>query len=149
MPALSERRLIPLILVVFALLGSACQLNAGDDDEDADVAQAIEVEAYDFYFEETSFALETGAAVTVDFTNAGESTHSFTVPDLDIEIEAQSAESTEVAFETPDEPGLLDFYCKFHPDDMNGTISIGGADVPLEEDVDDDDVDVEVDTEEE
>jgi plastocyanin len=140
--------LIALILLLFAVLGSACQLNAGDDDEDAAVAQAIEVEAYDFYFEETSFALETGADVTVDFTNAGESTHSFTVPDLDIEVEAQSAESTEVAFETPEEPGLLDFYCKYHPDDMNGTISIGGADVPLEEDVDDDDVDVEVDTEE-
>ena len=49
------------------------------------------------------------------------------------------------------EPGSLDFYCKFHPDEMKGVISIGGADQPIEEDVDsedeDDDADVDVDVE--
>lgn len=121
------------LILVLGALGTACQ-NAGDT-EDAAVTQAIEVEAYDFYFEETSIVLELGADVTVDFTNAGENTHSFTVPDLDLEIEAESAETTEFSFELPNEPGLLDFYCKYHPDDMNGTISIGGADVPIEEGV--------------
>jgi plastocyanin len=133
------RQLLIVTAIVLALLGSACTVDEEDGDED-DLTQAIELEAYDFYFEETSLQFALGADVTVDFTNAGEATHAFVVPDLDLEVEAESGESTEVNFQLPDEPGLLDFYCKFHPDDMNGTISIGGADVPVEEEgVDDED----------
>lgn len=149
MPPTSRRLILATVLVLLAALAPACQLNAGDDEAEPDVTQTIELEAYDFYFEETSILLELGANVTVDFTNAGDATHSFTVPDLDLEIEAESGESVETTFQLPDQPGLLDFYCKYHPDDMKGTISIGGDDVPLEENnVDDDDADVEVDTEE-
>jgi plastocyanin len=142
------RPAVALLLFVFAGIGAACQLNADDDDPEATVTQSIEVEAYDFYFEETSILLELGARVSVDFTNAGEQTHSFTVPDLDLEIEAESGESTEFSFTLPNEPGLLNFYCKYHPDQMKGTISIGGDDAPLDENnqVDESDADVEVDT---
>ncbi|HWL64886.1 MAG TPA: cupredoxin domain-containing protein [Actinomycetota bacterium] len=132
---------IVALTAAVALVAPACAVDVEDDDDD--VIQEVELEAYDFYFEETSLPLQLGGDVIVDFVNAGDATHSFTVPDLDLEVEAQSGESTEVEFSLPDEPGVLDFFCKFHPDDMNGTISIGGAEAPLEEEgaVEDEDVD--------
>ena len=122
-------------------MGPACTVNETDDADDEDLTQEVALNAYDFYFKETSMQLGLGSDVTVAFTNNGETTHSFTVPDLDLDVEVESAEATEINFEVPDQPGLLDFYCKFHPDDMKGTISIGGADVPLEEQQEEDDAD--------
>jgi plastocyanin len=133
-----RRPLLVLVLVVLASFAPACTVNETDDDESDELTQEVALDAYDFYFKQTSMQLSLGADVTVNFTNNGDTTHSFTVPDLDLETEVESAEATEINFQVPDEPGVLDFFCKFHPDDMKGTISIGGADVPLEEQEDTD-----------
>ena len=131
------------------LLFGAC--GGGDQGEEASepaVAQEVELEAYDFYFEETAFTFDLRDQVTIDFVNAGEATHSFTADELDIDVEAPSGEATEITFSVPDQPGVFDFYCKYHPDQMEGTISIGGSDEPIEEvpeEEDDADVEVEVD----
>lgn len=132
MPGPLGRLTLAFVVMLFGALGGACTVNEVDG-EDEDLTQSVELEAYDFYFKQTSMQVGLGADINVAFTNNGEVTHAFVVPDLDLEIEAKSAEATEFTFQAPDEPGLLDFYCKYHPDDMNGTISIGGADVPLEE----------------
>jgi plastocyanin len=131
----SVRKLTAAVSIAVALVVPACDV---DEEDDPDVSQAVELEAYDFYFEEETILLGLGADVIVDFENLGDATHSFTVPDLDLEVEAASGESTEVEFSLPDEPGLLDFFCKYHPDEMNGTISIGGAEQPLEEELEED-----------
>lgn len=143
---MSKPQRVSILLVAFALVMGAC----GEDAEDTDAQESANtVEAFDFYFEPTSLQLEPGAEATITLANAGGVAHSFTVPDLDLEIEAQSGDSVDGTFGVPDEPGTLDFYCKFHPEDMTGTISIGGSDQPIEEDVDseDDDDDVDVDAE--
>ena len=134
----------------FALLAlfAAC----GDpEDNDTAATQALEVEVFDYYFEETQLLFDLGARVEIDLVNSGDNTHSFTADDLDIDVEVASGESTEVRFTVPDQPGIFDFYCKYHPDDMNGTISVGGSDEPLDEEPEDDaddDADVDVDVEE-
>lgn len=133
-------------IAALALAGASC----GEDEDSARQEQSFTVEAFDFYFEPTSLQFEPGAQVNLTLENGGGVAHSITVPDLDFEAEAQSGESIENSFVAPTTPGSLDFYCKFHPDEMTGTISIGGADQPLEEDVDapatdDPDVEVEVD----
>ncbi len=110
----------------------------------------LEVEAGEFYFEIRGGEAQEGA-VEVTLDNVGGADHSITVPDLDFEAVAQSGESIENSFVAPTTPGSLDFFCKFHPDEMTGTISIGGVDQPIEEDVDtpaEDDPDVEVEVEE-
>ena len=127
-----------ILLLCFSLVLGGC---GQDDEPEADLTQALELEAYDFYFEDTDLIVSLGADVVLDFVNAGGTTHSFTVPDLDLDVQASSGDSTEVEFQAPDEAGTVDFYCKFHPDDMKGTLSIGGAEAPLEEDVDVDDDD--------
>jgi hypothetical protein len=97
--------------------------------------------------------VELGAEVTIEFTNNGSVSHSFSAPDLDVEVEAGNGQDATVTFTAPDQAGSFDFFCKYHADQMNGTISIGGGDAPLEEDPDetdedDEDVEVDVDTEE-
>ena len=123
-----------------------------EEDADPAVSQNLTVEAFDYYFEPTALSVDVGAEVTVELTNAGSVAHSWTATDLDVETEADSGQESSVTFVAPNEPGSYDFFCKFHPDDMQGTISIGGSDEPVEEapeTEDDDDVDVDVETEEE
>ncbi len=122
-----------------------------EQDNEPAVSETLSVEAFDFYFEPTSLAVEIGAEVTIEFANRGNVTHSWTATDLDAEVETGSGEDATLTFTAPSEPGSYDFFCKFHPDEMQGTISIGGADEPVEEqpeqDGDDEDVDVDVETE--
>lgn len=137
---------VSFALLALVLLAGACGEEEGDSGAQE---QALTIEAFDFYYETKTLLVEPGAEVTLTLENAGSVAHSVTVPDLDFELEAQSGESATSTFTAPDEPGSLDFYCKFHPEDMQGVISIGGADQPIEEDVDEeDDADVEVEVDE-
>lgn len=141
-------RLIALVCLAGIALG-AC--GEREEEPNAPVSQQVELEAFDFYFSQEQFTFDLGTNVTIDFVNAGESTHSFTADDLDIDVEAASGETTEVSIDLPNEPGVFDFYCKYHPDEMKGTVSIGGAGDPIDEDdfpqEDDEDVDVDVEQE--
>ena len=142
-------RSVALMAAIVLIAAPACGDEGGDSG--SDINETVEVEAFDFYFDPTSLAVELNADVTVDFTNNGGVTHSFTVPDLDLEVEAGNGEEASVEFTVPNQPGSYDFFCRYHPDDMTGTISVGGSDEPLEEDpdpTDDDDEDVEIDVDE-
>ena len=147
-----NRKRAALLLSFVALIGVGCGSDA--DNDAGGQAQSVAVEAFDFYFEDEALIVEPGASVTVDFANNGENLHSFTVDDFDFEIEADGGESVSSTFTAPDAPGAYDFYCKYHPDEMQGTISIGGANDPVnnpddvdETDDDDDDEDLEVEVE--
>lgn len=139
-----------LLIVGFALVvGIACGEEEGNE---PGVSQELTVQAFDYYFDPTALNVEVGAQVTIELTNSGSVQHSWTSTDLDASVEAASGETSSVTFTAPNEPGSYDFFCEFHPDDMQGTISIGGSDEPQEEqpqDGDDDDVDVDVDVDEE
>ena len=141
---------------LFAVVAAAFLVAAGcGSDEGGDTGAAVEntvnVAAFDFYFDPTSLNVDVGAEVTIDFTNSGSVAHSWTSTDLDAEVEAGAGEESSVTFVAPAEPGSYDYFCEYHPDQMQGTISIGGSDVEVEEvpgDEEDEDVDVEVDTDE-
>lgn len=135
---------IAAVALGLALVGASC---GNEDADSAAQEQSFTVQAFDFYFEPTSLQFEPGAEVNLTLDNGGGVAHSVTVPDLDFEVEAQSGDTISNSFVAPTTPGSFDFHCKFHPDEMTGTISIGGADQPIEEDVDgpeDTDEDVEV-----
>ena len=146
----SERSRLRLALVallaVMALVAASCGDDGDDNDNEDELgggvdSQTVSIEAYDFYFEPTALSVERSTQVTLEFENLGENAHSFTIPDIDVEVESDGGDSGEITFSTPDEPGSLDFFCKYHPDEMTGTIAVGGVDEPLDEDaegVDDD-----------
>lgn len=144
------KRVVMLIACLALAAGIACGEEQGTE---PGVSETLTVEAFDFYFEPTTLAVEPGARVTIELLNNGDVAHSWTATDLDAELELNGGESGELRFTAPNEPGSYDFFCKFHPDEMAGTISIGGAEEPAEEapeeeDDDDEDVDVDVETEE-
>ena len=128
-------------VVAFLLVGPACVVNEEDDDPELTEMSAA-VEAFDFYFRSTTVILEPDTEATVTLTNNGSALHSFSVPDLDVEIEAEGGESAQVTFATTGLAGAYEFLCKYHPEEMNGTLTVG-ADVDVDED--DDDVEVDVD----
>ena len=142
------RLLCGLTLVV--LIAAGCGSDEGNE-PGAAVENSLSVEAFDFYFDPTSLAVDVGAEVTIEFTNSGSVSHSWTSTDLDAEVEAGGGEESSVTFTAPAKPGSYDYFCEYHPDEMQGTLSVGGSDEPVEEqpdDTEDEDVDVDVDTEE-
>lgn len=138
------KKLICVAFAGLALMGTAC-----GDDEEAGASERFEMQAFDFRFDPTTLSVSPGATVQLDFSNAGEVAHSVTIPDLDFEVVSESGEDASDTFLAPETPGAIDFFCKFHPDEMAGTISVGGGNQPIEEDVDveDDDTDVDVEVE--
>lgn len=147
------QKLVLLVAAAVAITPIACA-----EEEDEPVGQiSLSVEAFDFHFDPATIVLELGAPVELEFSNAGSALHSFTAPDLDVEVEADGGDTIGVSFVAPGEPGAFDFFCKYHPDEMTGTISVGGdpgevppaGEVDDEEEVDEEeDVEVEVETEE-
>lgn len=154
-----RRTWVLALATLFLLTAVACE-----EDEEPEPAIAVDLTAFDFRYDTTTIPVELGAVVEVNFTNSGAVAHSFTVPDLDVELEVEGGDSASVNFAVPEDPGSFEFFCKFHPEDMRGNITVGGEGVepgveddpgdvndPDEEVEDDEDaeVDVDVDTEEE
>lgn len=127
-------------LVLASLVSPACMVTEDDDDPEL-VEMSAGVEAFDNYFKSTTVILEPDTEATVTLVNNGSTLHSFTVPDLDIEIEAEGAESSTVTFATTGLAGAYEFICKYHPDEMNGTLTIAADEVDADEEVE---VDVDV-----
>lgn len=122
-----------VLLVSVLLLAPACVFQ--DDDDDPELRQVTaSVEAFDFYFDPTTVILDAETEVTLTFTNNGSVAHSFSVADLDIEIEVEGAEAASTTFVTPSEPAAYEFFCKFHPEEMRGSLSIGTDETFEEED---------------
>jgi cytochrome c oxidase subunit 2 len=118
------------LLVTAALLAGAC---GGDDDDSGSnggagggEGQSVELTAADFAFDPTTIEAEPGQELTVTLVNDDSAEHSFTVSDLDVEVEAEGGESAEVTFNAPDS-GSVEFICKYHPEQMTGEISVDGS----------------------
>lgn len=121
------------VLVLLAMIFAACgseDSGGSSNSNDSDAggggpAQSVEVTAKDFEFVQGGLDVDPGAEVTVTLTNDGETAHTFTIDDLDFEIQAEAGQSTEGTFTVPDS-GLLAYHCAFHSQ-MTGTISVGGS----------------------
>ena len=122
-----------------ALLAAAC----GDDDEEdtsgggptaESGAQTVEVVATDFAFAPAEISAEPGQAVSITLKNDGTVEHSFTIDDLGVDTEAEGGEEATTELTAPDES--VEFYCRYHPSQMRGTVKVGasGAAAPTEDD---------------
>ncbi len=125
---------LPLALLLIA--APACS----EDPEEAEAAISVDLEAFDFRYDTATIPVELGAVVELEFTNSGAVAHSFTVPDLDVELEVEGGDTSSVNFAVPEDPGAYQFFCKFHPNEMTGSITVGGEGVPPGDDNDPDDV---------
>jgi plastocyanin len=124
-----NKRTLSVLLAALLLFAGACgggddgeEAGAGEDVESAD-ALPVTMTAGDFKFEPES--LEGHATHTVDltFVNEDDVEHSFTIDDMEVDVEAEGGEEATATF-TPEETGTFEFYCKYHPDTMSGELTV-------------------------
>ena len=124
-------RIAGVIAVAFLLGACGSDDSGGSDssgtngDNGGGTTQTVEVTASDFKFDPTSLSVDPGAEVEVTLTNDGDTAHTFTVSDMDLEIKADPGASATGTFTAPDS-GTLDWVCSFHSQ-MTGTITIGDS----------------------
>ncbi len=117
-------------LSVGVLIFAAC--GGGDDDASDDSGDSsgggdtLTVAIQDFSFSPNELSVESLADVTIEVTNEGDTTHTFTAASGDFDESLDSGASATVTFTAPD-AGELEFHCKIHTD-MTGTILIGAGD---------------------
>ncbi|MFN2387994.1 MAG: cupredoxin domain-containing protein [Actinomycetota bacterium] len=115
-----RRSLLLASVVVAAPLLAAC---GGSDTGGGSLA----VTAADFRFEPAELTVHPGTETTLELTNEGEVEHSFTSDELGVDIEAEAGESATATFTSPDEDATVEFHCRYHPDQMRGTVVVGAG----------------------
>lgn len=127
-----HRRDLRLLAALSVGLLSFAACGGGDDadDDGADPGSGggdtLTVSIQDFSFSPNELSVESLADVTIEVTNEGDTTHTFTASGGDFDESLDPGGSATVTFTAPD-AGELEFHCKIHPD-MTGTISIGAGD---------------------
>ena len=121
---------VTAIVLALALPFAGC---GGDDDDGGDESAPAEeqerpsgptsdITAKDFAFDPSEVTLEAGREVTLVLTNEDSAEHNITVEDLDVDEDAEGGETGQATI-TPD-AGSYDFFCKYHPNQMQGTITV-------------------------
>jgi plastocyanin len=112
-----------LVLACVALLGAACGEESTGAPDGGSGATAIEVSAAEFAFNPTTIDASAGEEIELTFNNTGTTEHSFTIDGL-VEVEAEGGAQASGTFTAPDSP--IEFFCKYHPDQMRGELTIDG-----------------------
>jgi plastocyanin len=111
---------------VLLLVGSLAACGSDDDgEEDAGTGGSAftrVVEAADFRFDPAEISVESGRAVTLQLDNTGDVEHNISIGELDVDVDAGPGESGRARI-TP-EPGTYTFQCKYHPSQMQGTLTV-------------------------
>lgn len=81
----------------------------------------IELVAKDVEFVPTSLESD-GGEISVFVENQGSTLHTFTIDDLDVDLDVPASKSARVTFDA--EPGTYEFYCVPHEGDMEGTLTV-------------------------
>ena len=118
-----RRRLTVVAAVWAALTIAAC----GDDDDDGgdagdagEGAAGVTVTAADFAFEPSELTVSPGQTITL--RNEDDVAHSFTIDDPAVDVEAEGGDEADVS--APEEAGTYDFRCRYHPDQMTGSLTV-------------------------
>lgn len=91
---------------------------------DAPIAQAgdIKLVAEDFEFSEDQIEVNSGEKVSVFVENSDTALHTFTVEDLDVDLQIPSNSTGRVTFTAP-EAGTYEFICVPHESEMKGELT--------------------------
>jgi plastocyanin len=90
--------------------------------DDAELQEGdVELVAQDIEFRQTSLQAE-GGEVSVFVENQDSTLHTFTIEELDVDLDVPASKSARVTFDA--EPGEYEFFCEPHKEDMKGTLTI-------------------------
>jgi plastocyanin len=115
---------LPAVVLALTLVLAGC----GDDDDassdeasDTPSGPTKDITAQDFAFDPTEITVEAGRELTFVVDNKDSAEHNLTIEDLDVDKDVEGGETANAAV-TPD-AGSYQFHCKYHPDQMQGTIT--------------------------
>ena len=113
------------VLASVLLVAGACGGEAEEPEASGGSADALPVTVTAKNFKFSPDSLEGHATHTVDltFVNKDDAEHSFTIDDMDVDVEAHGGDEAQTTF-TPKETGTFEFYCKYHPDKMKGEFEV-------------------------
>lgn len=102
------------------ILGEQVNFRTAETVEDS----PVEVEMDDFYFEPTVLQATPGRKLTFELHNEGESAHTFTLAEQQIDNVVQPSQDADVTVTFP-ESGTVLFRCRFHADaGMRGALTV-------------------------
>jgi plastocyanin len=115
----------PLMMTLLAALGCG----GGEEAESGATTpspQVIDMTASDFSFSPDALSSEVGAPIEVSLKNTGQAAHTFTIDELDIDVEVAPGDETTVRV-LASEAAELEYYCRFHrASGMTGSLTAGG-----------------------
>jgi uncharacterized cupredoxin-like copper-binding protein len=99
---------------------------AGEQEQAAGGSNAVEVDAYDIYFEPKELSIPADTDVTVRILNEGAAPHNFSIDELGISIDIAPGATEETVINAP--AGTYEYYCDVpgHKQaGMVGTLTVG------------------------
>jgi plastocyanin len=83
----------------------------------------VQLVASDFKFDPTSLDMKAGSQVKVEVRNQGQAEHNFTFTEGQANQDVEAGEDATATFTVP-AAGSYQFFCKYHPTAMKGTITV-------------------------
>jgi len=115
-------RVVAATVLVFGM--AAC---GGDDNNsesrdtgNANAGAGATIVAANIAFDPTELSVAAGETITL--RNEDDVEHSFTIDDPAVDAEAEGG--AEATADAPEEPGTYAFHCRYHPQQMTGTLTV-------------------------
>jgi plastocyanin len=83
----------------------------------------IQLVASNFKFDKTSLDMQSGSQVKVEIRNQGQAEHNFTFTEAGANQDVEAGEDATANFTAP-AAGSYQFFCKYHPSQMKGTVTV-------------------------
>jgi plastocyanin len=119
---MNARKLMIMLAAALALMltSAACSSDDGGGNTDGGGAADMTVTVKDFEFDPSTIDVSSGET-TIEVTNTGAVEHSFTLDDDSVSQDIEPGESQTV---TVDLTATTGFHCKYHPEQMTGTLNV-------------------------
>jgi plastocyanin len=120
---MSGKRYLVMLAAVFtlALVSTACGSKDDNSGGDSGAAADMTMTVKDFEFDPSTVDVSSGET-TIEITNTGAVEHSFTLDDDSVSHDIEPGETETVTVNVTADAG---FHCKYHPDQMTGTLKVG------------------------
>jgi plastocyanin len=112
--------IMPAAVLALMLTGAACSSDDGGGSTDGGGAADMTVTVKDFEFDPSTIDVSSGET-TIEVTNTGAVEHSFTLDDDSVSQDIEPGESQTVTVNLTATTG---FHCKYHPEQMTGTLNV-------------------------
>ncbi|HEX2701422.1 MAG TPA: cupredoxin domain-containing protein [Acidimicrobiales bacterium] len=88
------------------------------------VTKKVDLKAAGFAFDPTAIQLTAGEAAQFVITNGDSVEHNLTVEGIDVDQDVEAGKTAQAPATKALEAGTYKFHCEYHPDQMQGTVTV-------------------------